>query len=104
MSTSDAELLQQLINTYCGGLTQAQAANLLGITQPGINNVLTGRSNFSGSGRAFVQHLLGEQATRRAAQSRLADWAITLRRVAAEVDGTLPPEMLDNTYIMADVG
>ena len=43
-----------------GGLTQAQAAEMLGMSQPGVHAVLSGKSRLSKVGRQFVRHLLSE--------------------------------------------
>ena len=100
----DRELLQQLMAAHDGGLTQAEVATLLDMTQPGVNNVLKGKSKLSKTGRAFVRYLLRED-TRRGAVP-MADWAVLLRQVADEMDAAaeLPPEYTTDTYLMNDVG
>ena len=55
---TDAELLREWMEKQDGGLTQAQAAERLGVKQPAIHAVLKGKSALSGSGRKFVEHLL----------------------------------------------
>lgn len=57
---TDAELLTLLMQLQDGGLTQGQTARLLGMSQPGVNRVLSGKSNLSSTGRAFVLYLLQE--------------------------------------------
>lgn len=57
---TDAELLTLLMQLQGGGLTQEQTASLLGMTQPGVNRVLSGKSKLSSTGRAFVLYLLHE--------------------------------------------
>lgn len=92
-----------------GGLTQEQAARLLGMSQPGVNHVLSGKSKLSSTGRAFVLYLLHEVKVN-AAPPRLipqaAEWAKTLYRMAREIEELeqLPPEMVSDEYVMADVG
>lgn len=92
----DRELLQQLMTLHNGGLTQAQAADLLGMTQPGVHNVLSGKSNLSNTGRAFVRYLL-QDGERVAREPRINDeWATTLYRIAREMEQAqyVPPEYL----------
>jgi len=98
---TDQELLRALMDLHDGGLTQEQAAKLLGMTQPGINNVLTGRGKLSRVGRAFVRHLLQDAASRPVPEA--AEWAQTLRRLASEME-TLPSAYTSDEYVMADVG
>ena len=43
-----------------GGLTQAQAAERLGLTQSGVNQVLNGKCNLSKVGRKFIAHLISD--------------------------------------------
>ena len=99
---TDQELLRALMDLHDGGLTQEQAAKLLGMTQPGILNVLSGRSRLSRVGRAFAQYLLRDAAPPRPTPAT-AEWAQTLRRLADEME-TLPSAYTSDEYVMADVG
>ena len=57
---------QELLRTWmemAGGLTQAQAAERLGLTQPGVNQVLNGKCNLSEVGRKFIAHLISDCVT-----------------------------------------
>ena len=57
---------QELLRTWmemAGGLTQAQAAERLGLTQPGVNQVLKGKCNLSEVGRKFIAHLISDLDT-----------------------------------------
>lgn len=101
--SDDRELLRQLMAAHDGGLTQAQVATLLDMTQPGINNVLRGKSKLSKTGRAFVRYLLSEETRRGAVQ--IADFAAALRQIADEMDAAaLPDKYASNDYLMDDVG
>lgn len=57
---TDAELLQHWMSRQDGGLTQAQAAERLGLTQSGVNQVLKGKCNLSEVGRKFIAHLISD--------------------------------------------
>ena len=92
----DSELLQSLLDAYA--LTQAQAAEWLGMTQPGIHNVLASKSNLSSVGRKFVEHLIGD--ARKPESPEIA----ALRQIADIAAHTLPPAYLNNSYILEDVG
>ena len=59
MAATDMELLAAWMEA-AGGLTQAQAAEMLGMSQPGVHAVLSGKSRLSKVGRQFVRHLLSE--------------------------------------------
>ena len=59
MAATDMELLAAWMEA-AGGLTQAQAAEILGMSQPGVHAVLSGKSRLSKVGRQFVRHLLSE--------------------------------------------
>lgn len=101
--TDDRELLRQLMAAHDGGLTQAELAALLGMTQPGINNVMTGKSQLSRVGRAFALYLLREDERRSALP--IADWAAAIRQIADEIEAAeLPPEYRLDNYLMDDVG
>ena len=99
---TDQELLRVLMDLHDGGLTQEQAAKLLGMTQPGIHNVLSGRSHLSRVGRAFAQYLLRAAAPPRPTPAT-AEWAQTLRRLADEME-QMPSAHSSDEYVMADVG
>ena len=45
-----------------GGLTQAQAAERLGLTQSGVNQVLKGKCNLSKVGRKFIARLISDMS------------------------------------------
>lgn len=99
----DRESLRQLMAAHDGGLTQTELATLLDMTQPGINNVMTGKSKLSRVGRAFVRYILRED-TRRGALP-IADWAAAIRQIADEIEAAeLPPEYRLDNYLMDDVG
>ena len=57
---TDAELLQHWMSRQDGGLTQAQAAERLGLTQSGVNQVLKEKCNLSEVGRKFIAHLISD--------------------------------------------
>ena len=57
---TDAELLRHWMDKQDGGLTQSQAAERLGMSQPGVYAVLSGKSNLSGIGRKFIEHLIAD--------------------------------------------
>ena len=59
MAATDMELLAAWMEA-AGGLTQAQAAEMLGMSQPCVHAVLSGKSRLSKVGRQFVRHLLSE--------------------------------------------
>ena len=59
MAATDMELLAAWMEA-AGGLTQAQAAEMLGMSQPGVHAVLSGKRRLSKVGRQFVRHLLSE--------------------------------------------
>lgn len=106
---TDAELLTLLMQLQDGGLTQEQTAKLLGMTQPGVNRVLSGKSKLSSTGRAFVLYLLQEVKVNAAPKRPIpqaAEWAKTLYRLAREIEELeqLPPEYASDAYVMADVG
>lgn len=105
---TDQELVRTWMELHDGGLTQAQAAKILGLKQPAINNVLSGKSRLSKTGRMFVQYLLTD-GKRRAAMPPLpaaAEWARTLYRIAQEIEAAeqLPPEYTSDIYLTNDVG
>ena len=99
---TDQDLLQTLIELHDGGLTQAQAADLLGMSQPGINNVLAGKSRLSRTGRAFVEHLLrdGERLAAMPPLPNAAEWARELYRIAREIEAVeqLLPKHVSDAY------
>lgn len=111
---TDTELLAGWMEA-AGGLTQAQAAEILGMSQPGVYAVLSGKSRLSKVGRQFVRHLLGEINGAPPAEIPAA-WPETLRQVASEMSAqieaqhksreraSLPAHYLDDEYIMSDVG
>ena len=94
---NDAELLRLWMDKQDGGLTQAQAAEWLGIKQPAIHAVLSGKSALSGSGRKFVEHLLNDLDNPTPEKAALLKiWQLSA--------GALPPEYRDNSYLFSDVG
>lgn len=94
---NDAELLRLWMDKQDGGLTQAEAAERLGVKQPAIHAVLTGKSLLSGSGRKFVEHLLHDLDNPTPEKSALLKiWQLSA--------GALPPEYRDNSYLFTDVG
>ena len=115
---TDIELLQSWMELQDGGLTQVQAAKFLGMSQPGLNNVLTGKSRLSKVGRQFVLHLLETVKVCNQRQAEMldtpipAEWVDTLYRLAGEmrerrevIEAAKTSDVYqDNSYIMADVG
>ena len=111
---TDTELLAGWMEA-AGGLTQARAADILGMSQPGVYAVLSGKSRLSKVGRQFVRHLLGESNGAPPAEIPAA-WPETLRQVAREMSAqieaqrmarersSLPAHYWDNEHIMSDVG
>ena len=95
---TDAELLQAWLTRQDGGLTQAQAAHWLGMSQPGVHAVLMGKNRLSGTGRRFIEYLLADldapESSERAA----------LRQVWQIVSQALPSDYTDDSYLMTDVG
>ena len=91
---NDAELLREWMDKQDGGLTQAQAAERLGMSQPGVYAVLSGKSKLSGIGRRFVKHLIADLD----AQQPSLDALRKIWRLSAE---NLPQEYLDDSYLVA---
>ena len=112
MAATDMELLAAWMEA-AGGLTQAQAAEMLGMSQPGVHAVLSGKSRLSKVGRQFVRHLLSEIHGAPPAEIPAA-WPETLRQVASEMSAQIeaqrmaraatPAHYTDDEYIMSDVG
>lgn len=94
---TDAELLRAWMERQDGGLTQAHAAERLGMSQPGVYAVLSGKSNLSGIGRKFIAHLIADID----AQKPTLD---ALRRIYLLSAENLPKEYLDDSYLYNDVG
>lgn len=80
-----------------GCLTQAQAAERLGLSQAGVNLVLNGKSNLSGVGRKFIAHLIADLD----APTPALDALRRIMKISAE---NLPKEYLDDSYLFNDVG
>ena len=111
---TDTELLTAWMEA-AGGLTQAQAAAMLGMSQPGVYAVLSGKSRLSKVGRQFVRHLLGEINGAPPAEIPAA-WPETLRQVASEMlaqieaqrmareRASLPEHYTNDEYLMSDIG
>lgn len=95
---SDAELLQEWMS-LSGLLTQKQAAGLLGMSQPGLNAVINGKSRLSAVGRRFVQHLIADCSAVGTAPETVAEWKKALNRLAEAMEQELPTEYLDNSYM-----
>ena len=82
-----------------GLLTQEQAAGLLGMSQPGLNAVLRGKSHLSAVGRRFVQHLIADCSAAGVAPQTVAEWRKALNRLAEAMEQELPTEYIDNSYL-----
>ena len=83
MAATDKEILT-LWMEMAGGLTQQQAAEVLGMSQPGINAVLTGKQRLSKVGRQFVRYLLRD-GERFAPPPLPEEWEQTLLRIVDEM-------------------
>ena len=115
---TDQELLRTWMDLQDGGLTQAQAAKFLGLSQPGVNAVLLGKQRLSKVGRQFVLQLIETvkvQAKRQAEMLETpipAEWAEALQRIVFEMrdrreafEAAKMPDVYQNdSYVMSDVG
>lgn len=96
---TDAELLAGWMEA-AGGLTQAQTAEILGLSQPGVYAVLSGKSRLSKVGRQFLRHLLGEINGAPPAEIPTA-WPETLRQIASEMSAQIEAQRMARAGVAA---
>ena len=73
------------------GMTQRQAADILGVSQPAIHAILSGQNRLSRMGRQYVRHLIETTSVSHRRRQEMidtpipAEWVETLQRIVFEM-------------------